>query len=87
MDKDINEMEISDEELDAVSGGLLNSMGKTIVLPLSRCNNGKYQEIDKQDPALRNLNRFRWFNGSPDNSCARCVFLKFQGSTGYCGAD
>lgn len=90
--------ELSDDELDSVSGGgCETSSGHTIVTSELKCFTGQYAPnyyyVDygytKQSYTARTDNeglRKLWHNNcSGENRCGNCRHLEFTGGTGYCG--
>ena len=90
--------ELSDDELDSVSGGgCETSSGHTIVTSELKCFTGQYLPnyyyVDygytKQSYTARTDNeglRKLWYNNcSGENRCGNCRHLEFTGGTGYCG--
>ena len=90
--------ELSDDELDSVSGGgCETSSGHTIVTSELKCFTGQYSPnyyyVDygytKQSYTARTDNevlRKLWYNNcSGENRCGNCRHLEFTGGTGYCG--
>ncbi len=90
--------ELSDDELDNVSGGgCETSSGHTIVSSELKCftgqhepnyysvnnGNGRQQRVARTDnEGLREL----WYrNCSGEGKCGNCRHLEFTGATGYCG--
>lgn len=89
--------EMTDEELDNVSGGgcSTSSDGKkyTVVSSGMSCMNGQYlkgvtllkngnNSYTRTDhPALRVM----WASFSSPGKCGHCHYLEFDGATGYCG--
>lgn len=90
--------ELSDNELDNVSGGgCKTSGGHTVVTSAKKCFTGKWECVrtihNKGTPAevtvwenTRNLSlRKTWWNMSHDHGrCGNCKWLEFNGGTGYC---
>ncbi len=90
--------ELSDDELDDVSGGgCTTNGGYTVVTSELKCFTGQYQinswlvykNIEKSESyndsnaSLRTL--WNMNCGSDGNRCGRCAHLEFDGGIGYCG--
>lgn len=90
--------ELSDEELDNVSGGgCKTSGGYTVVTSATKCFTGKYESAQCKEyvgtPAeitvwqnTSNMSlRQTWWNMSGwPGRCGNCRYLEFDGGTGYC---
>lgn len=92
--------ELSDDELDAVSGGGCKSKksGAVIVTNHCKCFTGMWQSNIKGYEYFSNGNRYLavyrtdnlalrniWETNVGPHRCGTCRFLDFEGSTGVCG--
>lgn len=88
--------ELSDEELDNVSGGgcqtTVDGQKYTVVTSGCYCFTGQFEKNkDKNGKFIRNDNsalRDIWYamlsDGHKDIHCGNCTHLAFKGGTGYC---
>ena len=90
--------ELSDDELDHVSGGGCNtSDGHTIVTCMKKCFTGQYAYgrltyfpgTDAEITVWTNTNdqglrQIWWDNAGGGKVCGTCKYLEFTGGTGYC---
>ncbi len=85
--------EVSDDELDSVSGGgcglstliNVNGIDYTVVSSWCSCFTGMYQSARIVEDT--DLNRRAWFSFSKEGQCGHCRFLRIgENLLGYCSA-
>ncbi len=77
--------EITDDELDSVSGGCsttIDGRSYTVVTSFSNCFTGEFSKIGERDTWLRE----KWYMYAPDGKwcCGNCSNLMFKNGLGYC---
>ncbi len=77
--------EITDDELDSVSGGCnttVDGMTYTVVSSGCKCFTGEFSKIGERDTWLRE----KWYMYAADGElcCGNCVNLMFKNGLGYC---
>lgn len=87
--------ELSDDELDAVSGGGCKSKksGRTVVTNYCKCFTGCYESIylnpEKEWLGYKRTDnlglRDAWLSDGTGGRCGSCVHLEFEVATGVCG--
>ena len=87
-----SEGELSDDDLDSVSGGgcqtKINNHNFTVVSSACNCFTGKYREAGYNERNRYDNEGYRgyWRTFSSPGQCGRCAYLEFvNGTLGVCG--